>query len=53
MDWIIRSFRAVAFVDEQEFLWIKKRSGLSEYQMAALAWVKAKIQLQCNRKPLR
>ena len=52
MDWIIRSLRAVAIVDEQEFLWIKKGSGLSEYQMAALGWVKGKDTTTMQQKAL-
>ena len=40
MDWIVRPIRAVLFADEQAFLWIKKKLGLTEYQMAALVWVK-------------
>ena len=43
MDWIVRPFSAVVFADEQAFLWIKKRTGISEYQMAAIAWVKGVI----------
>ena len=31
------------FADEQAFLWIKKKLGLTEYQMAALVWVKGII----------
>ena len=38
--WIVRPIRAVLFADEQAFLWIKKKLGLTEYQMAALVWVK-------------
>ena len=40
MDWMVRSIRAVIFADEQAFLWIKKKLGLTEYQMAALVWIK-------------
>ena len=40
MDWLIRPIRAVFFADEQAFNWIQKRLGLSNYQMAALVWVK-------------
>ena len=40
MEWIVRHIRAVLFADEQAFLWIKKKLGLTEYQMAALVWVK-------------
>ena len=40
MDWIVRPIRAVFFADEQAFNWIQKKLGLSNYQMAALVWVK-------------
>ena len=40
MDWIVRPVRAVLFADEQAFLWIKKKLGLTEYQMAALVLIK-------------
>ena len=43
MDWIVRPIRAVIFADEQAFLWIKKKLGLTEYQMAALVWFKGII----------
>ena len=43
MDWLIRPIRAVFFADEQAFDWIQKRLGLSNYQMAALVWVKGLI----------
>lgn len=43
MDWLIRPIRAVFFADEQAFNWIQKRLGLSNYQMAALVWVKGLI----------
>ena len=43
MDWIIRPIRAVLFADEQAFLWIKKKLGLTEYQMSALVWVKGLV----------
>ena len=42
MDWIVCPFRAVVLADEQAFLWIKKL-GLTEYQMAALVWVKGLV----------
>ena len=38
--WTVKSIRLVVFADEQAFLWIKKKLGLTEYQMAALVWVK-------------
>ena len=43
MDWIVRPIRAVLFADEQAFLWIKKKLGLTEYQMVALVWVKGLV----------
>ena len=43
MDWIFRSIRAVIFADEQAYLWIKMKLGLTEYQMAALVWFKGII----------
>ena len=43
MDWIVRPIRAVFFADEQAFLGIKKKLGLTEYQMAARVWLKSLI----------
>ena len=43
MDWIVRPIRAVIFADEQAFLWIKKKLGLTEYQKAAQDWFKGII----------
>ena len=43
MDWIVRPIRAVLFADEHAFLWIKKKLGLAEYQMAALVWIKGML----------
>ena len=43
MDWIVRPIRAVLFADEQAFLWIKRKLGLTEYGMAALVWVKGLV----------
>ena len=40
---IVRPIRADIFADEQAFLWIKKKLGLTEYQMAALVWLKGII----------
>ena len=34
MDWIVRPIRAVLFADEQAFLWIRRKLGLTEYGMA-------------------
>ena len=41
--WIVRPIRAVVFADEKAFFWIKNQLGLTEYQMAALVWVKGVI----------
>ena len=35
--------RALLFADQKVFFWIKGKFGLSEYQMAALAWLKGLI----------
>tara|TARA_B100002051_G_scaffold267496_1_gene296050 strand:+ start:87 stop:272 length:186 start_codon:yes stop_codon:yes gene_type:complete len=35
--------KAVLFADKKVFFWIKGKLGLSEYQMAALAWLKGLI----------
>ena len=35
--------RALLFADKKVFFWIKGMLGLSEYQMAALAWLKGLI----------
>ncbi|WP_066907085.1 MULTISPECIES: hypothetical protein [unclassified Synechococcus] len=43
MEWIIRPIRAAFFADEQAFNWIQKKLGLSNYQMAALVWLKGLI----------
>ena len=43
MDWIVRPIRAVLFADEQAFLGIRKKLGLTEYGMAALLLVKCLI----------
>ena len=43
MEWIVRPIRAVFFADEQAFNWIQKKLGLSNYQMAALVWLKGLI----------
>ena len=43
IDWIVRPIRALFFAAEQAFLWIKKKLGLTEYQMASLVWVKGLI----------
>tara|TARA_B100000073_G_scaffold53970_1_gene39780 strand:- start:206 stop:439 length:234 start_codon:yes stop_codon:yes gene_type:complete len=40
MEWIIRPIRAVFFADGHAFNWIQKKLGLSNYQMAALVWLK-------------
>ena len=38
-----RPFKALLFADKKAFHWIKEKLGLSEYQMAALVWVKGVI----------
>ena len=38
-----RPFKALLFPDKKAFYWIKEKLGLSEYQMAALVWVKGVI----------
>ena len=43
MEWIVRPIRAVFFADEQALSWIQKKLGLSNYQMAALIWLKGLI----------
>ena len=35
MDWIVRPIRAVLFADQQAFLWMRKKLGLTEYGMAS------------------
>ena len=35
-----RPVKALLFADKKVFYWIKAKLGLSEYQMAALVWVK-------------
>ena len=35
--------RALLFADKKVFFWIKGKCGLSEYQMAALVWLKGLI----------
>ena len=39
-NWIVKPIRAVVFADRDAFLWIQHKLGLSNYQMAVLAWVK-------------
>ncbi len=38
-----RPVRAVLFADKKVFYWLKGKLGLSEYQMAALVWLKGLI----------
>ena len=35
--------RALLFADKKVFFWIQEKFGLSEYQMAALVWLKGLI----------
>ena len=38
---------ALLFTDQKVFFWIKEKFGLSEYQMAALVWLKG-LFLACS-----
>ena len=38
-----KPIRALLFADKGVFFWIKEKFGLSEYQMAALVWLKGLI----------
>ena len=38
-----KPIRALLFADKKVFFWIKEKFGLSEYQMAALVWLKGLI----------
>ena len=40
---IWRPVKALLFADKKVFNWIKDKLGLSEYGMAALAWLKGLI----------
>ena len=37
---IWRPIKALLYADKDAFYWVKNKFGLSEYQMAALVWVK-------------
>ena len=39
-NWFVKSIRAVVFADRDAFLLIQHKLGFSNYQMAALAWLK-------------
>ena len=41
--WNVRPIHAVVFADEQAFLRIKKKFGLTKYQMVALVWMKGLV----------
>ena len=38
-----RPVKTLLFADKKAFYWIKNKLGLSEYQMAALVWLKGLI----------
>ena len=38
-----RPVKALLFGDKKAFYWIKEKLGVSEYQMAALVWIKGVI----------
>ena len=38
-----KPIRALLFADKKVFFWIKEKFGVSEYQMAALVWLKGLI----------
>jgi len=40
MNRIIRPFQALVFADENVFIWIRKKLGISAYQRALLTWLK-------------
>ena len=40
---IVRPIKALFFADKKAFLWLKAKLGWTEYQMAALVWVKGLV----------
>ena len=38
-----KPLRTLVFADKKVFFWIKGKLGLSEYQMAALVWMKGLV----------
>ena len=40
---IWRPIKALLYADKDAFYWVKTKLGLTEYQMAALVWVKGVI----------
>ena len=43
---IWRPIKALLYADKDAFYWFKNKLGLSEYQMAALVWVKGLVVAQ-------
>ena len=41
--WIVRPIKVLFFADKKAFFWLKAKLGCSEYQMAALVWVKGLV----------
>ena len=41
--WIVRPIKALFFADKMAFFWLKAKLGWTEYQMAALVWVKGLV----------
>ena len=41
--WIVRPLKALFFADKKAFFWLKAKLGWTEYQMAALVWVKGLV----------
>jgi len=41
--WIFRPLKALFFSDKKAFFWLKAKLGWTEYQMAALVWVKGLV----------
>ena len=40
---IVRPIKALFFADKKAFFWLKAKLGWTEYQMAALVWVKGLV----------
>ena len=38
-----RPIKALLYADKDAFYWVKNKLGLTEYQMAALVWVKGLV----------
>ena len=41
--WVVRPVKALFFADQKAFFWLKAKLGWTEYQMAALVWVKGLV----------